>query len=381
MPNDNAKVFVTKPHLPSLERLTKILRTSWDASQITNFGPLHTLLVDRLSQLAGTEYCVLFNNATTALMATLATLTEGQTGEVITTPFTFVATANSVVWSGNTPIFADIDPATGCLCPKSAEALITPATRAVVPVNCYGNSPDFKAFEEISASHKIPIIYDACHAFGIEDTVSVMQHGFASVVSFHATKVFNTFEGGAVFTKNKDLSKKLNRFLNFGIDATEQSMNVIYPGINGKMNEASAAMGLLQLEDFAESTQKRESIDAIYRKEFGNHAGIKCFADITHTKNNYAYFPIVLENSTERERVLKRLRQENIFARRYFYPLVTDLSFYRKRSQKPAPMLPNSEWLSDRVLCLPIFSDLSQEIAKEIVNIVAVTLSHGYKGN
>lgn len=377
MADGNAKTYVTKPHLPSLERLSKRLETSWDAAQITNFGPLHTQLAHQLSEFAGTDNCILFNNATMALMATLAVSTEKQKGEVITTPFTFVATANSIVWSGNTPVFADVDRDTGCLSAESAGALITARTRAILPVNCYGNSPDFNAFEQISSSANIPVIYDACHAFGIEDTLPVLQQGYASVVSFHATKVFNTFEGGAVFTQHDALAKKLNRFLNFGIDAGEQSMDVSAPGLNGKMNEASAAMGLLQLEDFAELINKREEIDTLYRNELSGHADITCFADIMHTKNNYAYFPIVLSSPQQREALFKQLIERRIYVRKYFYPLVTDLSYYGERMVKTTPALINASFLSDRVLCLPLFSDLDQEMAHYVASSVVSILARG----
>lgn len=377
MSDDNTKTYVTRPHLPSLARLSERLETSWEAAQITNFGPLHTQLTRQLSEFSGTDHCILFNNATTGLMATLAVLTEKKKGEVITTPFTFVATANSIVWSGNTPVFADVDRHTGCLSAESANALITGNTRAIMPVNCYGNSPDFNAFEQISSSANIPVIYDACHAFGIEDTLPVVQQGYASVVSFHATKVFNTFEGGAVFTQRDDLAQNLNRFLNFGIDVREQSMDVSAPGLNGKMSEASAAMGLLQLEDFAGLIKKREEIDTLYRKELSTHADIECFASINHTKNNYAYFPIILNSPQQREALFRQLIEKRIFVRKYFYPLVTDLSYYGERLVKPTPAFLNARFLSDRVLCLPLFSDLDQEMAHYIASSVISILARG----
>ena len=368
-PEMNPKIIpVTRPQMPPLDEFIPYLRKIWNNQWLTNNGPYHQLLEAELASFLGVKHVSLFANGTIALVTALQAL--GIKGEVITTPYSFVATTHALSWNNLKPVFADIDPTTFNLDPDKAEAAITSRTSAILPVHCYGRPCDVERFEKIGKKHKIKIIYDAAHAFGVSRKgKSLARFGDLSVLSFHATKVFNTFEGGAIVSPDTKTKHYIDRLKNFGYVDEVTVANV---GINGKMNEVQAAFGLLQLQHFEKAVHQRKQIDTRYRKEISRIEGITCPPPVGEASYNYAYFPILVGNNyrLSREKLYQSLRQQGIFARRYFYPLISSFPMYRGLSSASPKNIPVAANLSERVLCLPIYPDLTEEEQNRVINTI-----------
>ena len=363
------KIYVTRPELPPFEEVAPYLKEIWESRVLTNNGPFHQRLEAALCEYLGVKHVSLFTNATIGLITALQALKI--TGEVITTPYSFVATAHSLLWNGLRPVFVDVEPTTLNLDPAKIEAAITPDTTAIMPVHCYGNPCDVDAIDAIAEKHNLRVIYDAAHAFGVDcHCGSVLNHGDLSVLSFHATKVFNTFEGGAIVCPDAETKLRIDQLKNFGfVDET----TVIAAGINGKMSEFNAALGLVQLRHVDAAIAARREVDAMYRKLLQGFDGVRCLP-IGASKSNYSYFPIMLDpqRGRNRERVYDALRADNIFARRYFYPLISEFPMYRGLPSSSRSTLPIAWEAAEQVLCLPIFPALTQEHQARIVkHIVA----------
>ncbi|WP_227368251.1 DegT/DnrJ/EryC1/StrS family aminotransferase [Halomonas sp. M20] len=361
-------VYVTQPHLPPLEEFIPYLEEIWQSKTLTNGGPMHQALEQALCDYLGVEHIALFNNGTTALLTALQALRV--TGEVITTPYSFVATAHSLLWNGLTPVFVDIDPQTFNLDPAKIEAAITPRTTAIMPVHCYGNPCDVEAIQKIADNYNLNVIYDAAHAFGVNDGGgSVLRHGDLSVLSFHATKVFNTFEGGAIVCPDAKTKKHIDHLKNFGF---VDEVTVVASGINGKMSEINAAFGLLQLKHIDQVIARRRDIDRLYREELKSVKGIRILEQPVHVTSNYSYFPILVEPDyhLSRDDLYQKLRDHNVFARRYFYPLISEFPMYRGMPSASASNLPSSRRIAYKVLCLPIYPGLNANDVDKILSIV-----------
>ena len=362
-------IFVTQPTLPPLEDFLPYLREIWDTKILTNTGPFHEQLESELCNYLGVKYISLFTNGTIALIAALRTLRI--TGEVITTPYSFVATAHSLLWNGIKPIFVDIDPATFNLDPEKIEAAISSQTTAIMPVHCYGRSCDVDKIQKVAERNGLKVIYDAAHSFGVQrDGGSVLHYGDLSVLSFHATKVFNTFEGGAIVSPDALTKQRIDQLRNFGY---VDEVTVVSPGINGKMSEISAAFGLLQLKGIDEALLKRRMIDSCYRKGLAEIAGIRCPLEPGEKVSNHAFFPILVQPDypLSRDALYQKLRDHGIFARRYFYPLISDFPMYRSLPSAAPSNLPAARQASERVLCLPMSSNLTVDDTIRVVDCVA----------
>lgn len=367
---DARRIFVTQPSLPPLADFLPYLEKIWETKILTNGGPFHAQLEYALCEYLGVEYVSLFTNATIALVTALQVL--GVEGEVITTPYSFVATAHSLLWNGLTPVFVDIDPNTLNLDPARISAAITPRTTAILPVHCYGNPCDVLRIQQIADAHGLKVLYDAAHAFGVQTSAgSILTHGNLSVLSFHATKVFNTFEGGAIISRDADTKRRVDNLKNFGF---VDEVTVVASGINGKMSELHAAIGLLQLKDVSRAIDKRRTIDQAYRSRLADVAGIRCVAGVSGSTQNYSYFPILVESdySISRDALYDTLKQSNIFARRYFYPLISDFPMYRCMPSAAPSNLPVAASAAARVICLPIYADLSLEDVQRVVDVIQV---------
>jgi len=364
----NKNVYVTQPYLPDLAEFIPYLEKIWDNKILTNGGPMHEELERELCNYLGVNEIALFNNGTIALLTALQALRI--TGEVITTPYSFVATAHSLLWNGIKPIFVDIDPITLNIDPNKIEAAITPQTTAIMPVHCYGNPCDIKKIQEIADNYNLKVIYDAAHAFGVTDEGgSILRHGDLSAISFHATKVFNTFEGGAIICPDKKTKTRINNLKNFGIvDET----TVVAPGINGKMSEINAGFGLLQLKHVENTIQRRKEIDETYRKAFSNTKGICVVPQSGQVNANYAYFPILVEDDfrLNREGLYNYLKENNVFSRRYFYPLISDFSMYKGMKSAARENLPVANEISRKVLCLPIYPNLTDADQERVISLI-----------
>ncbi|PWF21221.1 DegT/DnrJ/EryC1/StrS family aminotransferase [Corticimicrobacter populi] len=358
-------VFVTQPSLPPLEEFLPYLQAIWDSKTLTNGGPMHQQLEKALCEYLGVDHIALFCNGTIALLTALQALDIQ--GEVITTPYSFVATSHSLLWNRLTPVFVDVDPATFNLDPARIEAAITEHTTAILPVHCYGIPCDTTAIQAIAQRHGLKVIYDAAHAFGVEDTGgSILRHGDLSVLSFHATKVFNTFEGGAIVCHDATTKQRIDRLKNFGfIDET----TVAAAGINGKMSEVNAAFGLLQLKHVDQAIEARRQCFELYRSGLADIPGIRPGIDGGIAKANHAYFPILVEPPypLSRDELHARLRAHGIHARRYFYPLISDFPMYRDAA---TGQWPHAAHLSKHVLCLPIFPTLSNSVIDTIIALI-----------
>lgn len=357
-------IYVTQPHLPPLEEFIPYLEQIWDSKILTNGGPFHKQLEAELCQHLGVQHISLFTNGTLALVTALQAL--GIEGEVITTPYSFVATSHSLLWNGIKPVFADIDPDSLNLDPAKIEAAITPDTRAILPVHCYGRPCDTTAIQTIAEKHGLRVIYDAAHAFGVNDAGgSILRHGDLSILSFHATKVFNTFEGGAIVSPNAEMKRHIDNLKNFGFMG---ETSVVEAGINGKMNEMQAAIGLLQLKHIDQALAKRKQLDAIYREALANIPGIQPISPSTAVQHNYSYFPIMVSDSypLSRDDLYAKLRQNGIFTRRYFYPLISDFAMYRAIPSAASEMLPVAHATATKILCLPLYPNLQPESALAI---------------
>lgn len=367
--HDDRPIFVTQPHLPPLAEYIPYLEKIWNSRVLTNGGPFHQRLEKALCEYLGVEHIALFSNGTLALVTALQALRI--TGEVITTPYSFVATAHSLLWNGITPVFVDIDPNTLNLDPSKIEAAITEKTTAIMPVHCYGHPCDVDALERIADNYNLKLIYDAAHAFGVEDAGgSILRHGDLSVMSFHATKVFNTFEGGAIVCPDAKTKQRIDHLKNFGfID----EVTVVATGINGKMSELNAALGILQLQYIDEAMARRKAIAAMYRELLAEVPGIQCVADNGETVANFSYFPILVgsEYPMNRDSLYRVLRENNIFARRYFFPLISDYPMYRGLPSSRRENLLVATDVAQRILCLPIYPALEDEQVYSIARVIA----------
>lgn len=361
--------FVTQPHLPPLEDFLPYLEQIWANKQLTNCGPFHQELETALGDYLGVEHIALFANGTLALVTALQSLRI--TGEVITTPYSFVATSHSLLWNGIKPVFVDIDPDTLNLDPARVEAAITPQTTAILPVHCYGHPCKVDAIQQIADNYNLKVIYDAAHAFGVRDAGgSLLRHGDLSVLSFHATKVFNTFEGGAIVCPDAKTKHRIDHLKNFGfVDET----TVVAAGINGKMSEINAAMGLLQLRSIDQLIARRKLIDSAYRAHLSDVPGIRCLPVNAQHQANFSYFPILIEPGygSSRDDLYHKLKAHNIHPRRYFYPLISDFPMYRGLPSAHHDNLPVASQAARQVLCLPIYPDLEPTKVAEIADLIA----------
>ena len=365
----NIPIFVTRPQLPPLKEFIPYLEQIWESKILTNGGPFHQQLEKALCEYLGVEHIALFTNGTIALVTALQALRV--TGEVITTPYSFVATSHALLWNGIKPVFVDVDPNTLNLDAANIEAAITPQTTAIMPVHCYGHPCDVDAIQKIADTYNLKVIYDAAHAFGVQcHCGSVLKHGDLSVLSFHATKVFNTFEGGAIVCPDAKTKARIDQLKNFG-HAGEVS--VVAPGINGKMSEFNAALGLLQLKHIDQVLEQRKVIAAAYRERLRSVKGIHCLDDAGEARANYAYFPILVQSGypISRDELNQRLRDDGIFPRRYFYPLISEFPMYRGLQSAHRDNLPIASAAALQVLCLPIYPDLALEDVDRIVGVLA----------
>lgn len=366
-----APLYVTRPLLPPLDEFRPWLESIWHSGQVTNNGPYHDELECALAAHLGVEHLSLFANGTLALMTALKALGLG--GEVITTPYSFVATTHALGWCGLTPVFADIDPATLNLRPDAVEAAITPATRAILPVHVYGTPCDTAALWQIAALHRLALVYDAAHAFGVADAGgSLLRHGDLSVLSFHATKVFHTFEGGAVVCRDAAIKRELDLLKNFGfVDET----TVVRTGINAKMDELRAAFGLLQLRHVDAAIEARRQIDAHYRAHLAGLSGLRCLQQPAAARSNHGYFPVFIDGGRAlRDAVAAHLREHDVMARRYFHPLISDFPMYAALPSAAPARLPVARQAADSVLCLPIHPQMSADDCAHVAALLAEAL-------
>lgn len=369
----NKLITVTSPLLPNLDEFHEMLQQIWTSKWITNMGQFHIELEKALAEYLHVPYVCLFTNGTLPLMTALQALRI--TGEVITTPYTFVATTHSIWWNGCKPVFVDIDPATGNMDPDKIEAAITPQTTAIMPVHCYGKPCDTKRIQEIADKYGLKVIYDAAHAFGLEvpadefgltaydekGLAGIMNAGDMSTLSFHATKVFNTIEGGALIVKDEKTKKRIDNLKNFGIT---DEVTVVAPGINGKMDEMRSAYGLLNLKQVDQAIANRQKVAQIYREVLRPIDGISFFDDMPGIRHNYSYFPIFVDAEKfgmTRDELYYAMKAENVLARRYFYPLISDFTTYKGLKSAGRENLPKAFAMADSVLCLPMHHALTDE--------------------
>lgn len=366
--NPSNPIYVTQPYLPPLEEFIPYLERIWANKILTNGGPFHQELEQALCEYLGVDHLSLFTNGTIALVTALQALRVN--GEVITTPYSFVATAHSLLWNGIKPVFVDIDPVTLNLDPAKIEAAITPQTTAIMPVHVYGHPCDVQAIQSIADRYNLKVIYDAAHAFAVQDAGgSVLKHGDMSVLSFHATKVFNTFEGGAIICKDAKTKQHIDDLKNFGFT---DEVTVIAPGINGKMNEFQAALGLLQLKHLGHILSRRNAIAGRYNAALSNIRGIRNVPAPAQSTSNFAYYPILIEPPypLSRDEVYDRFKQNNIHPRRYFFPLISNFPMYRGLPSAVPSGLPVATCAASRVLCLPIYPDLTEDAIERIIQIL-----------
>lgn len=367
---DNKPIYVTQPAMPPLQDFLPYLEEIWENRILTNCGPYHQQLEQALADYLGVKYISLFANGTLALMTALQSMRIS--GEVITTPYSFVATAHAMLWNGIRPVFVDIEPGSFNIDPRKIEAAITPQTTAIMPVHCYGHPCDVERIEEIASNYGLKVIYDAAHAFGVQcGGSSVLLQGDLSVLSFHATKVFNTFEGGAIVSPDAKTKRHIDHLKNFGI---VDEVTVVAPGINGKMNEISAAFGLLQLKNIDQALQNRAAIDQQYRAGLRAVEGIHCPLPPAGATHNYSYFPILVQAGypISRDALFQKLRDAGIYARRYFYPLISEFPMYRGMPSAAAGNLPAAALASTQVICLPLYPELTDAHIAKIIRLISV---------
>jgi len=366
---EKENIYVTRPSLPPLEEFIPYLESIWKSQKLTNNGPFHEQLEEELCNFLGVKYISLFSNGTLALITALQALRI--TGEVITTPFSFVATTHALHWNGIKPVFADIDPETFNLDPNKIEAAITPKTTAILPVHVYGTPCNVEAIQKIADTYGLKVVYDAAHAFGVRrGNESILNFGDLSILSFHATKVFNTFEGGAIICQDEATKRRLDYLKNFGF---ADEVTVVAPGINAKLNEMQAAFGLLQLKSHDMNIKKRKKIASIYTNALKEIPGITIPSLPPKIISNYGYFPIqIIENQfgASRDRVYEFLKKYGIFSRRYFHPLISHFPTYRSLPSAASENLEVAERISQEILCLPIYPDLALNKAQEIAQLI-----------
>ena len=363
-------ITVTSPLLPDLEEFHTLLKDIWDSKWITNNGKYHQKLEEALTQYLKVPYISLFTNGTLPLITALQALRI--TGEVITTPYSFVATTHALWWNGVKPVFIDIDPKTCNLDPSKIEAAITPKTTAIMPVHCYGVPCDIQAIQEIADKYGLKVIYDAAHAFGVEvNGKSILNAGDISTLSFHATKVYNTIEGGAMILQDKELKQRIDYLKNFGFAG---EITVVAPGINSKMDEVRAAYGLLNLRQVDRAIKERENIANLYKEGIREIEGLSFIEVGKEVRQNYSYFPIFVDEKKygiSRDSLYELLKTHDIYGRRYFYPLISDFSTYRGLPSASKDNLPIANRIANSVLCLPIYPGLSEESVKKIIQIIS----------
>lgn len=367
--NKDPQITVTSPLLPDLEEYTSLLREIWDSKWITNNGSFHQQLERELADYLKVPYISLFTNGTLPLITSLQAMRI--TGEVITTPYSFVATTHALWWNGIKPVFVDIDPATCNLDPAKIEAAITPKTTAIMPVHCYGKPCDTKAIKEIADRFGLKVIYDAAHAFGVEvNGESLLNAGDVATLSFHATKVYNTIEGGALVMHDDQMKQRIDYLKNFGF-ANETT--VVAPGINSKMDEMRAAYGLLNLRHVDDAIRARREVARRYREELKGVEGITFFEDMPGVRHNYSYFPIFVDKvqyGISRDELYNRMKEKNILGRRYFYPLISSFSTYRALPSAVPSNLPVATRIADQVICLPMHHQLSEEDVARVIDSI-----------
>lgn len=357
---DKDIITVTSPLLPDLGEFTGLLQQIWDSRWITNNGSFHQRLEKELAEYLKVPFVSLFTNGTLPLITALQALHV--TGEVITTPYSFVATTHALWWNGIKPVFVDIDPATGCMDPQRIEAAITPRTTAILPVHVYGRPCDVKAIQEIADKYGLKVIYDAAHAFGVEkDGRSILNAGDLSTLSFHATKVFNTVEGGAMIMHDAKTKQRIDYLKNFGFAGETE---VVGPGINSKMDEIRAAYGLLNLMQVDKAIAARRHAAERYREALRDVPGISFWDEMPGVKSNYSYFPIFVDHKEygeSRDELYLRMRGHKVWGRRYFYPLISEFSTYRGLPSANRENLPNAYRMAESVICLPMHHALSDD--------------------
>ena len=355
----NNKIYVTQPSLPPLEGFIPYLEEIWASRKLTNDGPFHKQFEQALADYLGVKYVSLFTNGMLALQVGLQALRVS--GEVITTPFTFAATTHAIYWNNCTPVFCDIEPKLMTIDPEKIESLITPRTTAILPVHVYGNPCNNKRIQDIADTYGLKLFYDAAHAFGVKkDGVSVLNDGDLSMLSFHATKIFNTFEGGALITNDEKLKTRIDFLKNFGF---ADETTVVAPGTNGKMDEFRSALGLLQLKYIDTEIAKSKKLAHLYRIRLDAIPGIKVFNDTPNVEQNYSYFPVLIDKNKfgmDRDALYDKLREDSIYARKYFYPLISQLPSYRHLPSAQPGALPVATRIAENVLCLPIFANQTE---------------------
>ncbi|MDO6709117.1 DegT/DnrJ/EryC1/StrS family aminotransferase [Aliiglaciecola sp. 2_MG-2023] len=368
-------INVTKPYLPPIEEFMPLLEDIWQSKMLTNNGKYNTKFCRELEKLWGVKHVVTFTNGTQALLAALSCLISDKKGEVITTPFTFIATTNAIIWTGHKPVFVDIDPENLNIDVSEIEKAITSETVAILAVHCYGNPCEVSGLKKLSKRHGIPLVYDAAHAFGVEcNGQSVFQFGDMSVASFHATKTFNTFEGGAVACHSAVLRDKLINFANFGF---QNETTISSLGLNAKMSEFNAALGLVQLKHIDNMFLGRKTIANYYVKELSSLKGVFIPTEPVDTQVNYSYFPIFVQQDakTDRDTLYSFLREHGFMVRRYFYPLTCDFGIREIEETALRHDLSQSTKCAEEVLCLPIYPDLELTSIYELVTLLKSKLS------
>lgn len=363
------KIMVTSPLLPDLKEFESILEDIWKRKWITNNGHYHQELEKALSEYLKVPYISLFTNGTLPLITALQALSI--TGEVITTPYSFVATTHAIWWNGIKPVFVDIDPRTGNMDPDKIEAAITPRTTAIMPVHVYGNPCDTERIQDIADTYGLKVIYDAAHAFGVEvNGMSILNAGDLSTLSFHATKVYNTVEGGAMIMHDEKTKQRIDHLKNFGF---ADEVTVVGPGINSKMDELRSAYGLLNLKLVDAAIEARHQVAKKYREALHSVNGITFFKDIPGVKHNYSYFPIFVDSEKygmTRDELYFKMKSKNVFGRRYFYPLISDFSTYRGLPSASPANLPNAHKMANSVICLPLYHTLTEEDVQRVINCI-----------
>ena len=366
----NKKIItVTAPLLPNLNEFNTLLQEIWQSKWITNNGRFHRQLEKSLCEYLKVPFISLFTNGTLPLITALQALRI--TGEVITTPYSFVATTHSLWWNGIKPVFVDIDPTTGNIDPDKIEAAITPKTTAIMPVHVYGKPCDTKRIQEIADKYGLKIIYDAAHAFGVEvNGDSILNAGDMSTLSFHATKVYNTIEGGALVMHDEKTKKRIDYLKNFGF---ANEVEVVAPGINSKMDEMRSAYGLLNLRQVDTAIEARHQVAIQYREALRHVEGITFMDDMPGVKHNYSYFPIFVDvekYGMTRDELYAKMKELNVLGRRYFYPLISEFSTYRGLPSSSKENLPNAHTMANSVICLPMHHELSQSDIERIIDCI-----------
>ena len=366
---DNKLITVTSPLLPNLDDFNEMLKQIWESKWITNNGSFHKKLEKELAAYLKVPYISLFTNGTLPLITALQALRI--TGEVITTPYSFVATTHALWWNGIKPVFVDIDPRTGNIDPDRIEAAITPKTTAIMPVHVYGKPCDTQRIQEIADQYGLKVIYDAAHAFGVEvNGESILNAGDLSTLSFHATKVYNTVEGGAMVMHDERMKKRIDYLKNFGF-ANETT--VVGPGINSKMDEVRSAYGLLNLKQVDKAIEARHQVAIKYREALRDIEGITFFDDMPGVRHNYSYFPIFVDEKKygmSRDELYFKMKEQNVLGRRYFYPLISEFSTYRGLESARPENLPEAHKMANSVICLPMHHTLTDEEVDRIIKTI-----------